>query len=156
MSVDLSDLLLPELVAVGLPATSRKALFAQLGALASAALPLDARAVAEGLAERERAGSTGFGGGVALPHARLDGLERPVAIVARLAQPLDFDAVDGVRVDLVVALLSSPTAGAQHLKALSRVAHRLRDPALLAKLRGAGSRDAVYALLSSDETRDAA
>lgn len=156
MAVDLSDLLLPELVAVGLPATSRRTLFTQLGALAAPALGLDSRIVADALAQREKAGSTGFGGGVAIPHARLAGLERSVALVARLAQPLDFGAVDGVDVDVVVALLSPASSGAQHLKALSRVAHRLRDPALMAKLRGAGSRDAVYALLSADETRDAA
>ena len=156
MSIDLSDMLLPELVAVGVPATSRKTLFTQLGALAAPATGIDARVIAEALALREKQGSTGFGGGVAIPHARLPGLTRIVAMVTRLAQPIEFDAVDEAGVDVVVTLLSPPAAGAQHLKALARVAHGLRDTGLLAKLRGAGSRDAVYALLASGEARDAA
>lgn len=156
MSIDLSDLLLPELVAVGVPATSRKTLFAQLGVMAAPVTGVEPRTIAEALLAREREGSTGFGGGIAIPHARLPDLPRIVAMVTRLAQPIDFDAVDEAGVDLVVTLLSPVAAGAQHLKALARIAHGLRDAALVAKLRGAGSPDAVYALLAADEARDAA
>jgi len=156
MTTDLSDLLVPELVVVGLPAASKKALFTQLGALAAPWVGLDARAIAEGLAAREKEGSTGFGGGVAIPHARLAGMQRVALIVARLAQPLGFAAVDDVAVDVVVAMLSPPHAGGEHLKALARVARRFRDRTLVAKLRGAGSPDAIYALLTADDTRDAA
>lgn len=156
MLPDISDLVSPDLIAVDVPATTRKALFAQVGALAGAALPLDPRVVAEALAAREKAGSTGFGGGVAVPHARIDGLSRIVAIVVRLSRPIDFDAVDGAGVDVVIALLTPTEAGAEHLKALARVSRRLRDRDFLAKLRGAGSPDAVYVLLTADETRDAA
>ena len=153
---DLSDLLMPELVAVDLSAASRKSLFPQLGGLMAPALGLDPRAVAEALAAREKLGSTGFGGGVAIPHARVAGLERIVIGVARLAQPIDFDAVDDRPVDVVVTMLSPPRAGAEHLKALARVSRRFRDRLFVAKLRGAGSPDAIYALLASDLGRDAA
>lgn len=156
MASDLSDLLVPELLAVDLPATSKKALFVQLGALAAPALGVDARVIADGLAAREKDGSTGFGGGVAIPHARIAGLPRIAIAVVRLAQPIDYAAVDDARVDLVVAMFSPAQAGAEHLKALARVARRLRDRALLAKLRGAGSPDAIYALLTTTESRDAA
>ncbi|KTT75258.1 PTS sugar transporter subunit IIA [Sphingomonas endophytica] len=156
MTSDLSDLLVPELIVVGMPAASKKALFAQLGALVAPVLGVDARMVADGLATREKDGSTGFGNGVAIPHARIAGLTRIAVAVARLVQPIDYGAVDDAPVDVVVAMLSPPHAGAQHLKALARIARRLRDRALIAKLRGAGSRDAVYALLTADETRDAA
>lgn len=160
MAFDLSDLLLPELVVVDVPATTKKALFAHSGALAAEALGLDARGVAEALSAREKAGSTGFGGGVAIPHARIEGLPRIVAGVARLAHPMDFGAVDDNAVDIVVTMLSPPAAGGDHLKALARVARRFRDRRFVDKLRGAGSRDAVYALLTADEaadgTRDAA
>lgn len=157
MIPDLSDLVSPDLVVVGMPATTKKALFQQLGALAAAGAPgLDARVVTDALAAREKLGSTGFGAGIALPHARIPGLSRIVAMVARLAQPIDVAAVDDQPVDVVVALLSPPEAGATHLKALARVARRFRDPRFVAKLRGAGSRDAIYALLTADETRDAA
>lgn len=156
MPSDLSDLLLPELVVVDLPATTRKALFAQLGALTEGALGLPAREVADALTAREKAGSTGFGGGVAIPHARIEGLERIVTIVARLARPIDFAAVDDGGVDVVIAMLSPPDAGAAHLKALARVSRRLRDRHFVDKLRGAGSRDAMYVVLTADEARDAA
>jgi PTS system nitrogen regulatory IIA component len=156
MPADLSDLLLPELVVVDMPATTRKVLFAQLGALAAGALGLDARVVGDALAAREKLGSTGFGGGVAIPHARIAGLPRIYAGIARLAQPIDLAAVDDAAVDMVVLMLSPPDAGADHLKALARVARRFRDRAFVDKVRGAGSRDAVYALLTADEVRDAA
>lgn len=160
MPSDLSDLLHPDLIVVGVAATSKKGLFQQLGALAAPALELDAAVVATALADRERLGSTGFGGGVAIPHARIDGLRRIVIIVARLAQPIEFQAVDDLPVDIIAAMLSPPEAGADHLKALARVSRRFRDRNFVAKLRGAGSRDALYALLTADEPgsdkRDAA
>ncbi|SFP56385.1 PTS sugar transporter subunit IIA [Sphingomonas rubra] len=154
--VDLSDLLRPEAVATGVAAVSRKALLQQLGLLAAPLIGVDARAITDALAERERLGSTGFGGGVALPHARLPTLTMPVGLFVRLAHPIDFDAVDGVPVDLVFALFSPIPGGADHLKALARVSRRLRDRPFLTKLRGAGSPDALYALLTASETRDAA
>lgn len=156
MASDLSDLLAPELVVVGMPAASKKALFTQIGALAAPMLGLEPRAIAEALAAREKEGSTGFGGGVAIPHARLPGMRRVALVVARLAHPIAFAAVDDVAVDVVAAMLSPPHAGGEHLKALARVARRFRDRTLVAKLRGAASPDAIYALLTADETRDAA
>lgn len=159
MAGDLSDLLFPDLVVVGMAASSKKGLFGQIGALAAPVLGFDAGLVSGALADRERLGSTGFGGGVAIPHARIAGLTRIVLIVARLAQPIDYQAVDDARVDVVVAMLSPPDAGADHLKALARVSRKFRDRALVAKLRGAGSRDAIWALLTADDpgsARDAA
>lgn len=159
MASDLSDLLLPDLVVVGVGATNKKNLFQQLGALIAPALDLDAATVAAALADRERLGSTGFGGGVAIPHARIEGLPRIVIAVVRLAQGIEFQAVDDVPVDLIVAMLSPPDAGAEHLKALARVSRKFRDRKFVDKLRGAGSRDAMYVLLTADEpgaSRDAA
>lgn len=156
MSIDISDLVSPDLIAVNVPATTKKALLSFTATLFAARLPVDADAVTAALIEREKLGSTGFGGGIALPHARIEGLGRITAAVVRLAQPITFDAVDDARVDVVIAMLSPLTAGADHLKALARVARRLRNTDFVAKLRGAGSRDAVWALLATDETRDAA
>ena len=159
MASDLSDLLHPDLVVVGVMANNKKILFQQLGALAGPPLGLDPSMVTNALAEREKLGSTGFGGGVAIPHARLPGLSRIVVIVARLAQPIEFNAIDDMPVDIVVGMLSPASAGADHLKALARVSGRFRDHGFVAKLRGAGSRDAIYALLTADEPgmdRDAA
>jgi PTS system nitrogen regulatory IIA component len=156
MTNDLSDLIRPEGVAEGLAVVSRKALFQQLGQLAATAYGVDAKAAAEGLALREKLGSTGFGGGVAIPHARLAAIDAIRGVVVTLAKPIDMDAVDELPVDLVVALFSPPDAGADHLKALARVSRALRDAKFVAKLRGSGSKDAMYALLAPDEARDAA
>ena len=152
---DLSDLLRPEAVVIDLAVASRKALFHALAGLVAPALGLDPRPLAERVAERERLGSTGFGHGVAIPHARIEGLPGIVGAFARLVQPVDYQAIDELPVDLVFLLLSSVDAGAEHLKALARVSRTLRDARFLAKLRGAGSRDALYALFATDEARAA-
>jgi PTS system nitrogen regulatory IIA component len=156
MMTDLSDLLLPETVLERLAAANKKSLFQQLAAAAAVAYDLDSSVVAEGLVKREKLGSTGFGSGVATPHARIAGLNHVVGVFARLAQPIDFQAVDDLPVDIVFMLLSPVEAGALHLKALARVSRRLRERGFVDKLRGAGSRDAIYALLTADEARDAA
>jgi PTS system nitrogen regulatory IIA component len=153
---DLSDLLTPEAVLSELAVGNKKTLFAQLGAAAARAYDLDPRDVASRLAQREKLGSTGFGGGIAIPHGKIDGLKKVIGIFARLSQPVDFAAVDELPVDLVFVLLSPVGAGAEHLKALARVSRRLRDRGLAAKLRGSGSPDALYALLTGVEARDAA
>lgn len=153
---DLSELLIPEAVLSGTPAGSKKKLFALLGEAAARAYGLDAGTVTERLAEREKLGSTGFGGGIAIPHGKIAGLVGVKGVFALLDKPLDFAAVDDLPVDLVFVLLSPPDAGAEHLKALAKVSRRLRDRAFTAKLRGAGSPDAVYALLTGIDARDAA
>jgi PTS system nitrogen regulatory IIA component len=152
----LSDLLSPDAVFAALSVPNKKALFQQLAAIAGKRVGIDAKLVSERLSERERLGSTGFGGGVAIPHGKIDGLEKVVGLFARLAQPIDFNAIDDLPVDLVFLLLSPPDAGVDHLKALARVSRRLRDKAFVAKLRGAGSPDALYALFATGEARDAA
>ncbi len=153
---DLHDLVTPEAVASGVTAGSKKKLFALLADVAARAYGLDAAAVAAALAARERLGTTGFGGGIAIPHGRIEGLESVRGVMMRLDRPIDFGAVDDSPVDLVFMLLSPVQAGAEHLKALARVSRRLRDRSFTAKLRGAGSADAIYALLAGTEARDAA
>lgn len=153
---DLSDLLGPDSVIADLAVGNARALFTALGNAAHAAWGFDATLVAERLAEREKLGTTGFGGGVALPHARIEGLEGVRGLFARLSKPIAFKAVDELPVDVVFMLLSPPDAGAEHLKALARISRRLRERGFAAKLRGAGSPDALYALLTGVEARDAA
>ena len=153
---DLSDLIDPASVAVGVGATGKKQVLTAVAGLIARANRLSAAEVAARLVAREKLGSTGFGGGVAIPHARIDGLAKIAGGFARLDTPADFNAVDSLPVDLVFVLLSPVDAGADHLKALARVSRRLRDPEFLAKLRGAVSADALYALLAGVEARDAA
>lgn len=153
---DFSDLLLPQAVLEGIPAMSKKAVLQQLAAAAAQAYGVDAKNVATVLADRERLGSTGFGAGIAIPHGKVAGIDHVVGLFARLAHPVDFQAVDGLPVDLLFMMLSPIEAGAAHLKSLARVSRRLRDRDFVAKLRGAGSSDALYALWTGDEARDAA
>ena len=152
----LSDFLRPGAVMSAMPASNKKTLFQTLGALAERVYGLEERDVVDRLTERERLGSTGFGGGIAIPHARIDGLPGIVGLFVRLDAPIDFGAVDDLSVDLVFMLLSPPDAGAEHLKALARVSRALRDRSFVAKLRGAGSDDALWALLDTSDARDAA
>lgn len=153
---DFSDILAPESVRHDLAAPTKKALFQSFAALAAARTGLDAREIGERLAEREKLGSTGFGQGVAIPHGKVAGLERVIGLFAKLDKPLEFAAIDALPVDLVFVLLSPPDAGVDHLKALARVSRRLRDRGFVAKLRGAGSADALYALFADSDARDAA
>lgn len=153
---DLSDLLSPQAIQAAMVVPNKKALFQQLAGHASKLVDADARMIVDRLVERERLGSTGFGGGVAIPHGKIEGLDRVVGLFARLGTPIDFAAIDDLPVDLVFLLLSPVDAGVEHLKALARVSRRLRDKAFVAKLRGAGSEDALYALFASGETRHAA
>lgn len=153
---NLGDLLAPERVRSGVAAPNKKMLLQQLGQVSAETLDLTAREVTDRLLDREKLGSTGFGGGVAIPHGRLPGIAAVSGVFARLAQPIDYGAVDGAPVDLVFLLLSPEGSNAEHLKALARVSRRLRDTSFTAKLRGAGSPDALYALLAVAEARGAA
>lgn len=153
---DLHDFLRPGAVVATLVVPNKKALFQQLGTLAERVHGVDSTLVVERLTERERLGSTGFGGGIAIPHGKIDGLDHVVGLFARLAQPVDFASIDDEPVDLVFMLLSPVDAGAAHLKALAQVSRVLRDRAFVAKLRGAATDDALFALFEASEKRDAA
>ena len=153
---EVSAFLRPGAVVSALVTPSKKMLFHALGTLAERVHGVDAALVVERLTERERLGSTGFGGGVAIPHGKIDGLDHVVGIFARLAQPVDFASIDDEPVDLVFMLLSPTDAGADHLKALAHVSRALRDTGFVAKLRGSANDDALFALFEAGETRDAA
>lgn len=153
---DLSDLLTIDRVESRLTAANKKSLFQQLAAAASRQTGLPAKQIAAALNERERLGSTGFGAGVAIPHGKIEGLPQVYGHFVRLTAPIDFQSVDNLPVDLVFLLLSPPDAGADHLKALARISRSFRDRQTLAKLRGARSKDAIFALLSGAETLNAA
>jgi nitrogen PTS system EIIA component len=153
---DLHDFLRPGAVVATLVAPNKKTLFQQLGAMAERVHDVDSALVVERLTERERLGSTGFGGGIAIPHGKIDGLDHVVGLFARLVQPVDFASIDDEPVDLVFMLLSPTDAGAAHLKALAQVSRVLRDRAFVAKLRGAATDDALVALFDASEARDAA
>jgi PTS system nitrogen regulatory IIA component len=153
---DLSDLISIQAIDADLVVANKKALLQQLGAAASRQLGVPSKQIVAALNAREKLGSTGFGAGTAIPHGKIDGLSKVFGYFARLTPPIDFQAVDGLPVDLVFLLLSPTDAGADHLKALASVSRVFRDRATVAKLRGARSKDAIFALLAGVEARDAA
>lgn len=152
----LLDFLDFDAIKTSLPGGNKKALLQQLASLAAQRLDLDAAAILASVSEREQLGSTGFGHGVAIPHGKVEGLKQIYCMFARLAEPLDYKAIDGRPVDLVFLLLSPPDAGADHLKALAAISRVTRNSATLEKMRGARSRDALAAVLMGADERDAA
>ena len=154
--MDLSDILQAEDVLPALQAGSKRQVLQALAAHAADMTGLDERAIFDVLMQRERLGSTGLGGGIAIPHGRFAGIERVMGIFARLASPVDFDALDHQPVDIVFMLMAPESAGADHLKALARVSRVLRDKALVEKLRATREPNALYALLTSAQSSRAA
>jgi len=146
--MDLSDLLSVEGVVPVLKVASKKQAIQELSERAAALTGLPEREIFDTLLQRERLGSTGVGHGVAIPHGKLVRLDRLIGLFARLDQPINFEALDEEPVDLVFVLLAPESAGADHLKALARIARVLRDPATAAKLRATGDASALYALLT--------
>jgi PTS system nitrogen regulatory IIA component len=153
---DFDEIFVPEALVTGLTVSGKKQLFQKLADMAARAYGLDSALIFEKLMEREKLGSTGFGGGVAIPHAKIDGLDRVRGLAILLDEAIAFEAVDDAPVDVVFALLSPPDSGAEHLKTLAKVSRYLRNEPQLARLRGAGSKEALFALLCGNEARDAA
>lgn len=139
-----------------LSAGNKRSLLQQLANLAGQRLQLSSAAILDSLTQREKLGSTGFGQGVAIPHGKVLGLARIYCLFTRLADPIRYDAIDGVPVDLVFLLLSPPDAGAEHLKALAAVSRVVRSGPTLEQMRGARTRDALAAVLMGADERDAA
>lgn len=150
--MDLSDLITPEAIVPALKANGKKQALQELAERASKLTGLDERHIFDALLQRERLGSTGVGNGIAIPHGKLAGLKRIYGVFAHLAKPIDFDALDDQPVDLIFLLLAPESAGADHLKALARVARQLREPGLAAKLRASNDASALYAVLTASAT----
>jgi len=141
--------LLPrEAVVPGLDVHSKKHAIQEIAAVAARQTGVPEREVFDTLLQRERLGSTGVGNGIAIPHGKLVGLDHLAGFFFRLAEPIDFEALDDQPVDLVFALLAPEDAGADHLKALARIARVLRSPGVAEELRrAAGARD-IHDLLT--------
>lgn len=146
--MELAQLLIPGAIRVSNAVKSKKRLFQDLSEIAAAAYGLDEAIAIDALQERESLGPTGVGHGVALPHARIDGLERVRGVFIRLDRPLDYGSVDKAPVDLVFALFAPRDAGVEHLKALALVSRTLRDAGVCAKLRANDDPVKLFAILS--------
>jgi PTS system nitrogen regulatory IIA component len=151
----LATLLSDPNVVLKLRVSSKTALLADLSRRAAAATGLSEASVAASLAAREALGSTGFGAGIAVPHARIDGLDSVFGCFARLDKPVAYEAIDGRPVDLVFLLVSPTGANSEHLALLAAISRRLRDKAVADAVRAAETADGVRALLVSSPSHAA-
>lgn len=154
--MQLADILSSDAVKVIGATTSKKRLFHEIGDMAETCYGLSQSRVVESLVEREGLGPTGVGHGVALPHARLTGLDRVCGLFLRLEKPLDFDAVDRQPVDLIFAIFAPASAGVDHLKALALVSRTLRDDSVRAKLRANADPATLHTILTDSTASQAA
>lgn len=144
----IGDLLEPGAVTLRVSAANKRQVLGVIADVAARAFGVDAHEALEGLVERESAGSTGVGQGVAIPHARLSDIDRVRAVFVRLETPVAFGAVDDKPVDLLVALFAPRDADSSHLRALARISRMMRQPDLREQLRKARSADAVHVMLT--------
>jgi len=143
----LTDLVAPNAVIPALKVNNKKQAIQELAARAAQLTGQVERAIFDTLMQREKLGSTGVGNGIAIPHGKLPKLGKLFGLFARLDRPVEFEALDGQPVDLIFLLLAPETAGADHLKALARVARLLRDADVARKLRESRDAEALYAVL---------
>lgn len=152
----IASLISPSAVMANVPGNSRKQVFQVISERLATLSGLDERAILETLRQRERLGTTAVGQGIAIPHGRIPGLNRLVGLFAKLARPVDFEAMDGQPVDLMFVLLAPEDAGADHLQALARIARLFRGPTLAQKLRQADDEATLYAILTAENANRAA
>lgn len=145
----------PDSVAI-IDAGSKQEILEHLSSVFARTWGLDADLVLEYLEEREKLGSTGFGRGVAIPHARIPGISRPVAALLKLNHPADFQAADGLPVDLVFGLLSPENSGVAHLHALAAISRLVRDEHIHDALSDAPDEEVIYGLLTNVSDRNVA
>jgi PTS system nitrogen regulatory IIA component len=152
----LTDLVAQAAIIPALKVNGKKQALQELATRAAELTGQSDRAILEILLQREKLGSTGVGNGIAIPHGKLPKLGRLFGLFARLERPIDFEALDSQPVDLIFLILAPEAAGADHLKALARVARLLRDPEIARKLRESGDADAIYAVLAMPAASSAA
>ena len=145
----ITDVIGPEQVEVGLRVSDKAQLLRELSRRAAAVVSIDQSVLHDALLARENLGSTGLGKGFALPHARLDTLPALFALFVRLARPIEFAAIDGQPVDLIILLLTPANAGSQHLAMLAALSRPLRDAEFVQRLRRAPDTATIYKLLAS-------
>lgn len=154
--MQISKILQQEAVRVISSASSKKRLFQEIAEIANSVYDLPSDRTVEALLEREGLGPTGVGHGVALPHARLDGLDDVVGVFLVLEKPLDFGAVDRQPVDIVFALFAPENAGVDHLKALALVSRTLREQNYCTKLRSNPDPSTLFTILTENQSVQAA
>ena len=154
--MEFSNLLKPEAIRIFSSVSSKKRLLHDIAGIAEACYQTDYSQTVEALVERESLGPTGVGGGIALPHARLEQLDKVVGAFVLLENPVEFDAIDKQPVDIVFGLFAPKSAGVEHLKALALVSRTLREQSIVAKLRSNPKSSTLYTILTEPANVQAA
>ena len=154
--MSLTDLLTPDAVIASLRVNGKKQALQELSDRAAVVSGLPAREIFDSILQRERLGPTGVGDGVAIPHGKLAKCRRIFGVFARLERPIDFEALDGLPVDLIFLLIAPESAGADHLKALATIARKLRNANFAAQLRATRDASAIYSMMTQTPTSHAA
>ena len=154
--MSLNDLLTPDAVIASLRVNGKKQALQELSDRAAEVSGSPAREIFDSILQRERLGPTGVGDGIAIPHGKLAKCRRIFGVFARLERPIDFEALDGLPVDLIFLLIAPESAGADHLKALATIARKLRNPNLAAQLRATRDASAIYSMMTQTPTSHAA
>ena len=154
--MEFSNLLKPEAIRIFSSVSSKKRLLHDIAGIAEACYQTDYSQTVEALMERESLGPTGVGGGIALPHARLEQLDKVVGALVLLENPVEFDAIDKQPVDVVFGLFAPKSAGVEHLKALALVSRTLREQSIVAKLRSNPKPSTLYTILTEPANVQAA
>jgi len=147
--MNIADIISKDAVFDNIQASNKRELVQVLSNKIAGISGLDERVIFDAVWERENLGSTGYGDGVAFPHARIDGLDKVSALFARLDEPVDFDSLDNKPVDVVFLLISPENSGADHLTALATLSRVLKTEGSLEKLRKAHSIDEIYTVLNA-------
>ena len=154
--MSLNDLLTPDAVIASLRVNGKKQALQELSDRAAEVSGLPAREIFDSILQRERLGPTGVGDGIAIPHGKLAKCRRIFGVFARLERPIDFEALDGLPVDLIFLLIAPESAGADHLKALATIARKLRNANFAAQLRATRDASAIYSMMTLTPTSHAA
>ena len=154
--MEFSNLLKPEAIRIFSSVSSKKRLLHDLAGIAEMCYHTDYANTVEALIDREALGPTGVGGGIALPHARLENLNHVVGALILLESPVEFDAIDKLPVDVIFSLFAPKTAGVEHLKALALVSRTLREQSVVAKLRSNPDPTTLYTILTEPAIVEAA
>ncbi|MBH3365817.1 PTS IIA-like nitrogen regulatory protein PtsN [Pseudomonas carnis] len=150
--IRLENILTPGRSLVNVPGGSKKRALEQIANLIAREIPdLEMQDIFEALIAREKLGSTGFGNGIAIPHCRLKGCDKPVSALMHLDAPIDFDAIDGAPVDLLFVLLVPEAATDAHLELLRQIASMLDRKDVRDKLRSASSNEALYQVVLDEQ-----
>lgn len=147
--MEIKDFLSSDQVMIDLVDYDKARLLDDLSVRAAGALQLDVGVVQSAVMRREALGSTGIGGGIAIPHARIGGLKVPFGVFARLASPIEFEAIDGEPVDVVFMLLLPETPEGEQLNALACASRKLRDAGARDAIRAAPDSASIFRLLAS-------